>query len=202
MLGCLLEKEMTTPEYYPLTLNALVNACNQKSNRNPVVSYDESTVLAALDELKANRLVLQSDAARVAKYEEHLGKSLNLVPREMAVICLLLLRGPQTGGELRARAERMYSFGDLGEVSETLQALAEMGLIRQQPRQPGQKEARFMHLLGGEPVSVGGEPAPAEMDVGVSRTGRIKALEDEVGQLREELELLKKAFHDFKQQFE
>lgn len=206
VLGSLMEKEMTTPEYYPLSLNALINACNQKSNRNPVVSYDEQTVLQALDGLKTNHLAWQSNAARVPKYEQHLDKSLNLVARELSLICLLLLRGPQTVGELRGRAERMYAFASLEEASETLQALEEMGLVRQMPRQPGQKEARFIHLLSGEPEfaeELGGYTPEGEITRQDSASEeRITALEEETRSLREELDEMKKQFMDFKGQFE
>ncbi|MCL7489496.1 MAG: YceH family protein [Desulfobulbaceae bacterium] len=205
VLGCLMEKEMTTPEYYPLSLNALVNACNQKSNRNPVVSYDEATVLQALSGLKENHLAWQSDAARVSKYEHLFGKMFNLVAREMAVICLLLLRGPQTAGELRTRAERMYAFGSLDETAETMRTLEEMGLVRQLPRQPGQKEPRFVHLLAGEPeyAKAGEEVLPDEMiPRGPGMGARIAALEDEIRNLRGELNELKQDFLDFKDQFE
>jgi uncharacterized protein YceH (UPF0502 family) len=205
VLGCLLEKEMATPEHYPLSLNALVNACNQKSNRNPVVSYDEATVLQALDELKANHLVWQSDAARVSKYEHHVGKTFNLVTRELAILCLLLLRGPQTLGELKGRAERMYVFGDLDEAGETIHSLEDMGLVKQMDRQPGQKESRFVHLLAGEVEysETGGEAlVDATVPQVPARNERIAILEDEIRNLREELDELKQGFLDFKQQFE
>jgi len=203
-LGCLMEKEMTTPEYYPLSLNALVNACNQKSNRNPVVSYDEETVLMALEGLKENHLAWRSDAARVSKYEHLFGKTFNLVARELAVICLLLLRGPQTPGELKARAERMYAFGSLDETAETMHTLADMGLVRQLPRQPGQKESRFSHLLAGEPeyAKAGEEVLPDDaIPKGPGMGPRVAALEDEIRNLRGELDGLKQAFLDFKGQF-
>lgn len=205
VLGSLMEKEMTTPEYYPLSLNGLVNACNQKSNRNPVVAYDEEIVLDAMEELKEEQLALQSNAARVPKYEQHLDKRLNLVQREMALICLLLLRGPQTVGELRGRSERMYAFTSLEEVTETLQALGEMELVRQMPRQPGQKEARYVQLLGGESADSGGEANALSAESGqhvVTRKDRIANLEEETSKLREELESLKQSFTDFKSQFE
>lgn len=205
VLGCLLEKEMATPEHYPLSLNALVNACNQKSNRNPVVLYDEATVLQALDELKANHLVWQSNAARVSKYEHLVGKTFNLVTREMAILCLLLLRGPQTMGELRARAERMYAFKDLDEAGETIHSLEDMELVKQMDRQPGQKECRFVHLLAGEveySETGGGDLATAAAPQLPARNERIGALEDEMKVVRGELEELKQAFADFKQQFE
>ena len=205
VLGCLLEKEMATPEHYPLSMNALVNGCNQKSNRNPVVSYDEATVLQALDELKANHLVWQSNAARVPKYENLVEKTFNLVTREMAILCLLLLRGPQTMGELRARAERMYAFRDIDEASETIHGLEDMELVKQMDRQPGQKECRFVHLMAGkiEYSGAGGGdlPDPAAVQI-PARNERIGSLEDEMKVVRGELEELKQAFADFKQQFE
>jgi len=205
VLGCLLEKEMATPEYYPLSLNGLVNACNQKSNRNPVVSYDESTVLQALDGLKDEQLVWESHASRVPKYEEHFGKRFNLVARELSLVCLLLLRGPQTVGELRGRADRMHGFTSLEEVSETLQALTEMDFVRQLPKQPGQKEARFIHLLSGEPEfeeTAAESVAEADAIPHPARSERVAVLEEEMKILREELEELKQTFLDFKQQFE
>lgn len=207
ILGCLIEKEMATPEYYPLTLNALVNGCNQKTNRNPVVAYDENTVLAALDALKENHLIWQSNAARVPKYEQHLGKSMNLVPREMSLICLLLLRGPQTAGELRSRSERLYPFASIEEVNEILAELEERGLVRQMPRQPGQKEVRYIHLLSGEPevkqVEGTGYSVESESKLTIPASeDRFAALEDETRRLRDELHELKEMFMDFKGQFE
>jgi uncharacterized protein YceH (UPF0502 family) len=206
VLGCLMEKEMATPEYYPLTLNALVNACNQKSNRNPVVSFDEDTVLNALDGLKEYQLAWQSNTARVPKYEQHFGKNQHLVQRELSIICLLLLRGPQTVGELRGRSERMYSFASLEEVNDTLQELQERELITQIARRPGQKEARFIHLLSGEQEemteSSGYEPAGTTSRQGSAIDERITALEEETSILREELAELKQMFMDFKGQFE
>jgi len=207
VLGCLLEKEMATPDYYPLSLNALINACNQKSNRNPIASYDEETVLQSLDALKARNLAWQSNAARVPKYEHHFGKKLNLLQKEMAIMCLLLLRGPQTLGELRNRTERLYPFPNLEEVSESLQVLEEMELVRQLPKKPGQKESRIIHLLAGEP-----EYSDNEKEKGGSKTSvgerqsaektRLAALEEETSSLRKELEELKQEFIIFKQEFE
>jgi len=206
VLGCLMEKEMATPEYYPLTLNALINACNQKSNRNPVVSLDEGTVLQALDGLKEYQLVWQSNVARVPKYEQHFGKNLHLVQREMSIICLLLLRGPQTVGELRGRSERMYGFASLEEVNDTLQELQERELVKQMARRPGQKEARFIHLLSGEQEDIeessGYQPAGTMATQGSAIDERITALEEEISLLREELAALKQKFTDFKGQFE
>ncbi|MHB8790471.1 MAG: YceH family protein [Desulfobulbaceae bacterium] len=204
VLGCLLEKEMATPEYYPLSLNGLVNACNQKSNREPVVSYDEHAVAQALESLKGKRLVWRTDAARVPKYGQELDKKFSLEVRELAVLCLLLLRGPQTVGELRGRTERLYGFADLEEVATTLQGLEEMALVRKLPRQPGRKESRYAHLLGGEPENV--EPAAAAPEAATvqvrAENERLAALEEEVNSLRTELAELRAAFLDFKRQFE
>lgn len=204
VLGCLLEKEMATPEYYPLSLNGLVNACNQKSNREPVVSYDERTVVMALESLKNKRLVWRSDAARVPKYGQEVDKKFSLEAREMAVVCLLLLRGPQTAGELRGRSERLYAFGDLEEVGATLQGLEEMGLVRKLPRQPGRKESRYAHLLAGEPQNV--EPVTATPEAAAvqvrAENERLAALEQEIETLRAELRELRAAFLDFTRQFE
>lgn len=204
VLGCLLEKEMATPEYYPLSLNGLVNACNQKSNREPVVSYDERTVVLALDGLKEKRLAWQSDAARVSKYGQQVDGKFSLETSEMAVICLLLLRGPQTVGELRGRADRLYAFADLEEVGATLQGLEEMGLVRKLPRQPGRKESRYAHLLAGEPENVEASvatPEAATLQVRAENE-RLAALEEELAMLRTELQELRAAFQDFRRQFE
>ncbi|HBI15251.1 MAG TPA: DUF480 domain-containing protein [Desulfobulbaceae bacterium] len=204
VLGCLLEKEMATPEYYPLSLNGLVTACNQKSNREPVVSFDERTVVLALDSLKDKHLVWRSDAARVPKYGQQLDKKFSLMAQEMALICLLLLRGPQTAGELRGRSERLFPFGDLDEVGATLQVLEEIGLVRKLSRQPGRKESRYAHLLAGEPENV--EPvtaAPEAATVQVrAENERLAALEEELKILHSELEELRAAFHEFRRQFD
>lgn len=205
VLGCLLEKEMATPDYYPLSLNALVNACNQKSNRSPVVSYEEKDVVRALDGLKEKKLAWQSDASRVPKYAHSFDKVFNLVRRETAILCLLLLRGAQTVGELRSRSERLYSFTDLDEVNDTLQSLEEMQLVRKMPRQPGRKESRYAHLLAGEPQDGGqavlASPEAATLEVRAENE-RIAELENEVASLRGELDDLRQAFLDFKKQFE
>jgi uncharacterized protein len=196
VLGCLLEKEMATPEYYPLSLNGLLNACNQKSNREPVVSYDEETVTGALARLREKRLVWLSDASRVPKFAQNISKTLNLLRKEAALLCLLLLRGPQTPGELRSRADRLYDFADLEEVLRTLRNLEEMGLVRNLPRQPGQKETRYTHLLAGEPeegAAVAAEPLPAGR-----RTDRIGALEEELAALKLEVARLRQELREFK----
>lgn len=200
VLGALIEKEATTPEYYPLSLNALVNACNQKSNREPVVDYDDETVLAAIESLRERRLVLIiTGNGRVTKYGQRLSETLNLGRRELAVLCTLLLRGPQTLGEIKDRSERMFSFADLAEAERLLQKLEELpesGLVRKLPRQPGQKEARYAHLFSGEPVpAAGGEKSP-----GNEAPSRVSVLEQELRALRGEVEELKKRFNDLENQ--
>src|SRR5947209_5474187 len=154
VLGSLLEKEATTPEYYPLSLNALVNACNQKSNREPVVDYDEATVREGINGLRMKKFAFIIEGSRVTKYSQRISETLNLGRRELAVLCTLLLRGPQTLGEIKDRSERMFSFADLEETERALQRLSEWPdgpLVLKLPRQPGQKEARYGHLLAGEP---------------------------------------------------
>ena len=198
VLGALMEKEIATPEYYPLSLNALVNACNQKSNREPVVSYDDDTVEQALESLRAKGLAVRITGrdSRVPKHAQRFTETLNLGRREAAVICLLLLRGPQTVGELRTRSERLYTFDDLEAVESTLNRLAEMGFTKRLPRQPGFKEPRHAHLLSGD-IEVSEEAAApvAAADAGPS-------LRDRVAKLEEELEELKRSFEDFRRNFE
>lgn len=202
VLGCLLEKELATPEYYPLSLNALVNACNQKSSRQPVLSLSPETVTEALRSLKEMRLVVQSDASRVAKYYQSFGKHYNMVNRETALMGLLLLRGPQTPGELRTRADNLCPFESLDQVGATLDHLASSSLVVQLPRQPGQKEQRYAHLLAGTPeVGPTAASPQEEPTVVIRRVGgeRIDALEARVGQLEEELTSLRQAFLALKQ---
>ncbi len=158
VLGSLIEKELSTPEYYPLSLNALVAACNQKNNRDPVVEYDEKTVIQGLDGLREKQLAYRIDLAgsRVAKYKHALSDRYPLTRQQVALLCTLLLRGPQTVGELRGRSERIFPFRDLSHVEETLQSLideVEEPLVILLPKQPGRKEARYFHLFGGTPVS-------------------------------------------------
>lgn len=193
VLGCLIEKEMTTPDYYPLSLNAIVNACNQKSNREPVVSYNEETVLRNLDSLKGRDLVWQSDLSRVAKYSHSFLKAGNLVNKEAAILCVLFLRGPQTAGEIRERTERLYRFDSIEEAKEVLHNLEEMGYVKLLPRQHGLKEPRYTHLLSDIMVSpVYDNNAEDE---------QIKKLGEELTMLRQELEELRQEFQEFKRQF-
>lgn len=205
VLGALLEKESTTPEYYPLTLNALVLACNQKSNRYPVVSYDDRIVLDAIETLRAKKFAaVILGNGRVHKYAQRFSETLNLGRRELAVLCTLMLRGPQTPGEIRDRCERMHSFADLEEAESCLQRLMDWeagALVVKLARQPGRKEARYAHLLSG-PVTID-EPADREqaMETGAFRPGWT-ALEMEVARLREQVESLQRQFADFRKQFE
>lgn len=210
VLGALIEKEFTTPDYYPLTLNALVNACNQLSNREPVVSYDDSTVLDALFNLRGKRCARQISGAdhRVPKYAEIFTEEFALKMPEIAVMDVLMLRGPQTPGELRSRGGRIYEFGSLAEVEETLQTLETRSpdpLIIRLPRQPGTKETRFAHLLSGEIKIERPEPSSATESV-VSKPSaeneRMAQLESEVAALRQELTDLKQQFLEFRKQFE
>ena len=206
VLGALLEKSMATPEYYPLTLNSLTNACNQKSNRVPVVAYDEATVVRAINGLKSNQLVVQSDASRVPKYAECFVANAKLIDREVALLCLLLVRGPQTAGELRGRSERLYAFADLAEVGEALESLIEMKMAIKLPKQPGRKEARYLHLLAGErevpmPETMVANPEAATLQVRAENE-RMALLEGEFEALKEELSNLRQQFQEFKSQFD
>jgi uncharacterized protein len=193
VLGALMEKEVTTPEYYPLSLNALVNAANQKSNRDPVVDYDEDTVGDAVDRLREKKMsLLITGNGRVHKFQQRISETLNLGRRESAVLCTLLLRGSQTLGEIRDRSERMFAFADLAEAETVLDKLAEWpcgALVAKLARQPGQKEARFAHLLCGAPAVESGAGATAEPPI-----GRVAQLEKELHELRAEFDDLKRRF--------
>jgi uncharacterized protein len=192
VLGALLEKDITTPEYYPLTVNALQNACNQKSSREPIVNYIEETVVEALASLQYKGLVLRISGSghRVEKYSHRLGEVLNLGRREQAVLAVLMLRGPQTVGELRGRTERMHAFEDLDEVEHVLESLAsrESG-----PLVAPMTRGRWAHLLSGQPQ----ETATAEPAVAVRTPleARVEALERDIAEIRRQLE-------DFRRQFE
>jgi uncharacterized protein len=209
VLGSLIEKDVTTPDYYPLSLNALVNACNQKNNRDPVMNLDEETVRQALDTLQEKRLAGPTSSAdsRVTKYEHRLQEAFNFTRGETAILCVLLLRGPQTPGELRGRTERMHRFEDLTEVQSTLQRLMQRDppLVRVLPRQPGTKESRYMHLLAGD-VEDGADaaraPSPAFVPSSSGDTDRITRLEDEIADLRKEMADLKQQLASFRKQFE
>jgi len=207
VLGCLVEKEITTPEYYPLSLNALLHACNQKSNRDPLMNLDEDAVRQALRALGEQALARSASAAdsRVAKYEHRLAEMFNFTRPETAILCELLLRGPQTPGELRSRAERMHPFEDLSVVHTTLKHLLEREppLVKVLPRQAGNKEARYSHLLCGD-VEVREAPAVKESALTSSTADkeRISQLESELSDLHKEVSDLKRQFADFRKQFE
>jgi uncharacterized protein YceH (UPF0502 family) len=201
VLGCLIEKEMTTPDYYPLSVNALQNACNQTSNRHPVVSYDEQTLMITLGQLKKKGFVSPTLIGRVPKYEALFLKRLNLVRKEAAILCVLMLRGPQTVGEIRVRSERIHPFESLDSAHETLTTLSEWGYVALLPRQSGRKDQRYAHLFCGTPIiaeEMEAEAAPSESADGA----RISRLEAEVVQLRLEVDGLKQAMAEFKAQFE
>ena len=207
VLGSLIEKELTTPDYYPLSLNALVNACNQKSNRDPYMNLDEDAVREALRGLNQKELAGPADnmESRVKKYEHRLQEAFNFTRHEIAILCELLLRGPQTPGELRSRADRMHRFDDLGIVQSTLQRLMkrEPPLVKLLPRQPGTKEARYAHLLSGDVESWEREPEPGPIVISGSSMGeQITRLEGEVAVLQKEIADLKQQFADFRKQFE
>ncbi|HZI51135.1 MAG TPA: YceH family protein [Terriglobia bacterium] len=195
VLGCLIEKEITTPDYYPLSLNALVAACNQSSNRNPIVQFDEDTVAQAADSLREKKLVhlISRSESRVNKYRHVLYEAMNLGRPDIAVMCVLMLRGPQTVGEIRTRSSRLYDFASLEQVDTTLNALmsAVPPFVARLARQTGQKEVRYAHLLSGEVRLTEPEPGPeAEREL------------DRVGKLEKEVEDLKRQFAEFRKQFE
>jgi uncharacterized protein YceH (UPF0502 family) len=195
VLGALVEKEITTPEYYPLSLNALVNACNQKNNREPVMQLDEDEVRQALHGLEDDRLAgpRRGSDSRVTKYEHHLQEVFNFTRGEVAILCVLLLRGPQTPGELRSRTERMHRFEELDDVLSALQRLMQRDppLARALPRQPGTKEIRYMHLLSGETPIEAAQPAAANATDDSAANDRLLQLESEVATLKQELQELK-----------
>jgi uncharacterized protein len=227
ILGALIEKEITTPEYYPLSLNALVNACNQKSNRDPEMHLDDDAVLPALRTLEQKGLAGKADnmESRVTKYEHRLADAFNFNRFETAILCELLLRGPQTPGELRSRAERMHHFDDLDAVHSTLRHLIERDppLVKLLPRQPGTKEARYAQLLSGDAAgpsaashsnaAAASSPSPAAKSViafpaaathapSPSATDRIAQLEQKISTLQQEIADIKQQFATFRKQFE
>jgi hypothetical protein len=215
VLASLLEKDITTPEYYPLTLNALLAACNQKSNREPVMELDEEAVRRALYSLEEKGLAgVARVEGRVARFEHRMGEALNLGRRECALLCTLLLRGPQTPGELRGRSERMHRLEDLDEVQLVLQKLIDHDppLVKLLPRQPGTKEARYVDLFGGHAVGVSGQLSDASVDNASAFSGanaapasgeeRVLTLEAQIAQLRAEFEVLRQQFAEFRSQFE
>jgi uncharacterized protein YceH (UPF0502 family) len=214
VLGALIEKEITTPEYYPLSLNALINACNQKNNRDPVTSLDEAEVRQALHGLETERLAFPvRGESRVPKYEHRVQEVFNFTRGEIAIICVLLLRGPQTPGELRGRTERMYKFDELSDIQNTLQKLMarEPAPVKILPRQPGTKEARYAHLLSGDVEAF--EPATASAHAfassytSASRQSSDDSeddseLQERMAQLEAEVAILTRELGELRQQFE
>ena len=203
VLGSLIEKQVTTPEYYPLTINALTLACNQKNNRDPVTSYSEDQVSEALENLREKNLayVFYGSTSRVPKYKHVMPEVMHLSPPEMALMCVLMLRGPQTLGELRGNASRFHDFAGLEEVEQILNGLIAREpepLVARVPRRPGQKEGRFAHLLSGE-IDVEALAVEAERKPVVSSSQR---LEQKVEALAAEVEKLKEQFEQFRKQFE
>ena len=198
VLGALLEKEIATPEYYPLSLNALVNACNQKTNREPVVAYDESTVEDALEGLRHKSLAtrLTGRDIRVPKHAQRFTEEFNLGRREAALLCLLLLRGPQTVGELRGRSDRLYQFDDLEAVGTTLHHLAELGFVVRLTRYAGSREARWAHLLAGQPE------ADVEEGQLASAPAAHPPVADRIAALEREMAALRLEFDEFRKRFE
>ncbi|MBI5214902.1 MAG: YceH family protein [Ignavibacteriae bacterium] len=210
VLGSLIEKEICTPDYYPMTLNALANACNQKNNRDPIVNYEETTVVRGLDSLRDKSLVAMVTGAgmRVPKYRQKITEVLALTEQQVAVMDILMLRGPQTVGELRNRGSVLFAFQSLDEVEAVLQTLMERTpdvLVATLPRLAGQKETRFAHLLCGEPQIVQSNvtlpPEPARVQV-LSENERITKLETTVLSLQTQMEELKNQFANFRKQFE
>ena len=205
ILGCLIEKEVTTPDYYPLSINAIINACNQKSSRDPVMELDEDAVRQGLHGLQDKGLVRASMDSRVSKYEHLFQEKFNFGRREIAILCLLFLRGPQTPGELRGRTERLYRFDELSDVQLTLQRLIERDppLVTVLPRQPGTKELRYAHLLAGNvevPEAAMPTPwTPADED-SAQQAARLAALEQQVAELRHEVASLKRLFAELSEQ--
>jgi uncharacterized protein len=209
VLGSLAEKQVTTPDYYPLTMNALVHACNQISNRDPVVQYDERQVAEAVDSLRLKNVVyiFYGAESRVPKYKHMLREVLGLSPPELAALCVLMLRGPQTVGEVRGRTGRLYEFADLREAEATLEGLAQRDepLVVKLPRQAGRKEARYAHLLSGQPVLDEEDEAPHASAAPRARAGeseRVARLEAEVERLSGELAEMRRRFEEFRKQFE
>jgi uncharacterized protein YceH (UPF0502 family) len=202
VLGCLIEKEMTTPDHYPLTLNGLTNACNQKSNRDPVLNFDETDVVKALDKLRFKGMALQAsgEGSRVPKYRHTLVEKMFFEPEQLAILCELFLRGPQTLGELRTRCERMRPFADLGAVETVLLELKEMEppLVIKLPRLPGRKEQRYAQLFSGPP-----ELSESEVDP-KPEAARLKVAEEDerISRLEQEVANLKAEFEKFRTQFE
>jgi uncharacterized protein YceH (UPF0502 family) len=210
VLGSLIEKEITTPDYYPLTLNALTAACNQKNNRDPVVAFDEPAVVRGLDGLREQRLISTVTGAgiRVPKYKHSFDAAFTLSRPEVAVLCLLMLRGPQTIGELRGRSGPLFAFASMADIETVLSGLEQRSggaLLKKLPRQPGRKEPRYAHLLAGEPEATAeasaAKPEAARLQVGAENE-RLSALEAQCAELEKRLSRFQKEFAEFKKQFD
>ncbi|MFN8574951.1 MAG: YceH family protein [Gemmatimonadaceae bacterium] len=204
VLGALIEKAMSTPDYYPLSLNALTNACNQSSNRDPIVAYEEATVSHALDDLRRRSLVrsIKRADSRVTKFQHLIEETLNLDAREMALLCTLMLRGPQTVAELKTRTARLTDVGGLSDVESVLTQLMERAagaLATRLPRRPGQKEGRYAHLLGGDVTYDEPDPVPTDK---AADDDRISALETATQELKDEVADLRAQLEAFRKQFE
>lgn len=201
VLGVLVEKQHTVPDSYPLTLNALVSGCNQKTARDPVIEAAEAEVQAAIDHLKCLSLLMESSGGRVMRYSQNVGKAIGVPPQSVALFAVLFLRGPQTAGELRINAERLHSFGDILAVEGFLHELAERAegaLVRELPKQPGARETRWVHLLSGEPAiapAAAASSSPSPDSLSVSELAAMKAnidhLQGEVAELQESLAALR-----------
>jgi uncharacterized protein YceH (UPF0502 family) len=191
VLGCLIEKQRTTPDAYPLSLNSLRLACNQATNRDPVVEYDEPTIRAALDRLRQKgwTRLASGPGTRAAKYRHLFDEAVGLDAEEIPLLCVLMLRGPQTPGELKQRTERLHRFDGLGRIDEVLVRLADRELVVRLERRPGQKEQRYAHLLGGDAPPAAAEPADAPGPA--AEDDRLAALEQELGELRDEVASLR-----------
>jgi len=207
VLGSLIEKQVTTPEYYPLTLNSLTAACNQKNNRHPVTSYSEDEVSQGLESLREKNLayVFYGSTSRVPKYKHVALEVLHLNAAELALMCALMLRGGQTPGELRGNASRLYEFSGLEEIEQTLNGLMSRDgdpMVARLPRQPGQKEVRFVHLLNGEPAEIVVESSAPPRRPPPPSSDRVSLLEQEVTSLKSQVQDLQQQFNSFKKQFE
>lgn len=202
ILGALIEKQLATPDYYPLSLSSLIQACNQKSSRNPVVQYSETQVLSCLKNLYDRVLINEVTALdrRVKRYDQRLSRQLNCSPQQTAILCVLLLRGPQTPGEIKGRTGRLYSFESLHEVVRTLEEMQnreEFALVQMYPRQPGRKESRYGHCLGDSPL-----PQETRQEIQHPQKQTMQQLTEEVQLLGKQLEQLKIGFDTFKRKFE
>jgi uncharacterized protein YceH (UPF0502 family) len=193
VLGVLVEKQHTVPDTYPLTLNALVSGCNQKTSRDPVIEATEAEVQAAVDHLKSLALVAETSGGRAMRYAQNAGKVLNVPPQSVALLAVLFLRGPQTAGELRINSERLHRFGDILAVEGFLRELAERGLVRELAKAPGARETRWMHLLSGEPAASAAAPAAAATPAEAVAVSEIAAMKANIGELQREVTELREA---------